>query len=72
VTGGSAFDPSVYGANKGGGMPADLPEWKKHIIGGSKGSFGRKTNMSILEQRQSLPIYKLKVRLLFVLTFFAS
>jgi len=53
-------------------MPADLPEWKKHIIGGSKGSFGRKTNMSILEQRQSLPIYKLKVRLLFVLTFFAS
>ena len=42
----------------------DMPEWKKHIIGGSKGSFGRKTNMSILEQRQSLPIYKLKDELI--------
>jgi len=38
----------------------DLPEWKKHVIGGKKSSFGRKTNMSLLEQRQSLPIYKLK------------
>merc|ERR1719266_1721454 len=38
----------------------DMPEWKKHIIGGSKGSYGRKTTMTILEQRQSLPIYKLK------------
>ena len=28
--------------------------------GGSKGSYGRKTTMSILEQRCSLPIYKLK------------
>lgn len=38
----------------------DLPEWKKHVIGGRKSSFGKKTNMSLLEQRQSLPIYKLK------------
>merc|ERR1719509_327492 len=42
------------------GIPADMPEWKKSVIGGSKGSYGRKTTMSILEQRQSLPIYKLK------------
>ena len=42
----------------------DMPEWKKHIIGGSKGSYGRKTSMSILEQRQSLPIYKLKDELI--------
>merc|ERR1719266_406607 len=42
----------------------DLPEWKKHITGGSKGSFGKKTNMTILEQRQSLPIYKLKDELI--------
>ncbi|CAB3364061.1 Hypothetical predicted protein [Cloeon dipterum] len=41
-------------------MAQDLPEWKKHVIGGKKSSFGKKTNMSILEQRQSLPIYKLK------------
>jgi len=42
----------------------DMPEWKKNIIGGSKGSYGRKTSMSILEQRQSLPIYKLKDELI--------
>ncbi|KAF7286144.1 hypothetical protein GWI33_007392 [Rhynchophorus ferrugineus] len=41
----------------------DLPEWKKHIIGGKKSSFGKKTNLSIIEQRQSLPIYKLKEEL---------
>ena len=42
----------------------DMPEWKKHIIGGGKGSYGKKTSMSILEQRQSLPIYKLKDELI--------
>lgn len=42
----------------------DLPEWKKHIIGGKKSSFGMKTNLSLLEQRQSLPIYKLKDELI--------
>ena len=37
----------------------------KHFFpGGSKGSYGRKTSMSILEQRQSLPIYKLKDELI--------
>ncbi|XP_063696114.1 ATP-dependent RNA helicase DHX8 [Culicoides brevitarsis] len=40
--------------------PADVPEWKRAVIGGKKSSFGRKTDMSIVEQRQSLPIYKLK------------
>jgi ATP-dependent RNA helicase DHX8/PRP22 len=38
----------------------DLPEWKKHVIGGKKSSFGRKTDMTLLEQRQCLPIYTLK------------
>lgn len=38
----------------------DVPEWKKHVIGGNKSSYGKKTDMSILEQRQSLPIYKLR------------
>ncbi|KFD51542.1 hypothetical protein M514_07592 [Trichuris suis] len=37
----------------------DLPEWKRHISGGR--SYGKpRTLMSILEQRQSLPIFKLK------------
>ncbi|KAL1138050.1 hypothetical protein AAG570_009745 [Ranatra chinensis] len=46
----------------------DLPEWKKHVIGGKKSSFGMKTNMSLLEQRQSLPIYKLKDELIKAVT----
>jgi ATP-dependent RNA helicase DHX8/PRP22 len=40
--------------------PQDLPEWKKHVIGGKKTSYGKKTDMTIVEQRQSLPIYKLR------------
>lgn len=40
--------------------PQDIPEWKKHIIGGKKTSYGRKTDLSIVEQRQSLPIFKLR------------
>nr|CAH7767743.1 unnamed protein product [Callosobruchus chinensis] len=45
----------------------DLPEWKKHVIG-KKSSFGKKTNLSIIEQRQSLPIYKLKEELIKAVT----
>lgn len=32
--------------------------------GGTRGSYGKKTNMSLLEQRQSLPIYKLRDQLI--------
>lgn len=50
---------------RGIGLTAqDVPEWKKHVIGGKKSSFGMKTNLSLLEQRQSLPIYKLKDELI--------
>lgn len=45
-------------------MPNDIPEWKKHAFGGNKASYGKKTAMSILEQRESLPIYKLKEQLI--------
>jgi len=38
----------------------DLPEWKKSIMGGQKASYGKKEKRSIMEQRQGLPIYKLK------------
>lgn len=41
-------------------LTMDMPEWKRNILGGSKASFGKKEKKSILEQRQSLPIYKLK------------
>ncbi|KAF5295341.1 hypothetical protein FQR65_LT01531 [Abscondita terminalis] len=46
----------------------DLPEWKKHVIGGKKSSFGKKTNLTIIEQRQSLPIYKLREELIKAVT----
>ncbi|XP_059812511.1 ATP-dependent RNA helicase DHX8 isoform X1 [Hypanus sabinus] len=46
-----------------GMMPQDIPEWKKHAFGGNKASYGRKTQLSILEQRESLPIYRLKEQL---------
>ena len=57
-------DQADASAGPSKGLPSDMPEWKKHIIGGSKGSFGKKTSMTILEQRQSLPIYKLKDELI--------
>ena len=43
--------------------PPELPEWKRVSFGGLKASYGKKTQLSILEQRQSLPIYKLKTEL---------
>ena len=46
----------------------DLPEWKKHIQGGHKASYGKRTDMSILEQRKSLPIFKLKDQLVKAVT----
>ena len=43
--------------------PAELPEWKRASFGGNKASYGIKTKKSLLEQRQGLPIYKLKQEL---------
>ena len=43
--------------------PPELPEWKRVSFGGSKASYGKKTQLSLLEQRQGLPIYKLKAEL---------
>lgn len=42
----------------------EVPEWKRHVTGGTRGSYGKKTSMSLLEQRQSLPIYKLRDELI--------
>ena len=53
---------------KGGlGLQPDIPEWKKHAFGGNKVSYGKKTSLSLLEQRQALPIYKLRTELVQVL-----
>lgn len=48
--------------------PPELPEWKRVSFGGVKASYGKKTQLSLLEQRQSLPIYKLKTELVEVRT----
>lgn len=56
------------GMGMGGGMGQDLPEWKKHVIGGKKSSFGRKTNLTIVEQRRGLPIWKLREELIKAVT----
>lgn len=40
------------------------------MIGGKKSSFGMKTNLTLIEQRQSLPIYKLREDLIKVSFFF--
>lgn len=46
-----------------GAMPVNLPEWKRKAFGGNQVSYGRKTELSILQQRESLPIFKLKEQL---------
>lgn len=44
-------------------MPINLPEWKRKAFGGNQVSYGKKTELSILQQRESLPIFKLKEQL---------
>ena len=38
----------------------DMPEWKRKTFGGGKASFGKRTNLTIKEQREGLPVYKLR------------
>jgi hypothetical protein len=40
-----------------------MPEWKEAVLGKNP-TYGRVTSMTILEQRQSLPIYQLRDELL--------
>ena len=49
---------------RGVGLSAyDMPEWKKDAFGKAL-TFGQRSKLSIQEQRQSLPIYKLKKELI--------
>ncbi len=45
------------------GTAIEMPEWKKYITGGAKASYGKKEQKSLIEQRQGLPIYRLKAEL---------
>uniref|UniRef100_A0A1I7XLM6 S1 motif domain-containing protein n=1 Tax=Heterorhabditis bacteriophora TaxID=37862 RepID=A0A1I7XLM6_HETBA len=38
----------------------EMPEWMKHVTAGGKATYGRRTNLSMKEQRESLPIFGLK------------
>ena len=58
---------------KGAAMQSqEIPEWKKATFGGKGGSYGKKTSLSIIEQRESLPIFKLKEELVKVLDWFVK
>ncbi|XP_075890985.1 ATP-dependent RNA helicase DHX8 [Nelusetta ayraudi] len=46
-----------------GAMPVHLPEWKRKAFGGNQVSYGKRTELSIVQQRESLPIFKLKTQL---------
>ncbi|XP_077406138.1 ATP-dependent RNA helicase DHX8-like [Vanacampus margaritifer] len=46
-----------------GAPPADVPMWKRYAFGGNQVSYGKKTELSIIQQRESLPIFKLKEEL---------
>jgi ATP-dependent RNA helicase DHX8/PRP22 len=41
-----------------------MPEWKKISTNSKDASFGKRTNMSIKDQRESLPVYKFRKQLL--------
>lgn len=42
----------------------EMPEWLKHVTAGGKATYGRRTNLSMVEQRESLPIFALKKNLM--------
>lgn len=44
--------------------PEAMPEWKKIAQGSRNTSFGKRTSMSIKEQRESLPVYRFRTQLL--------
>ncbi|KAL1920521.1 uncharacterized protein VTP21DRAFT_898 [Calcarisporiella thermophila] len=60
------FAQDLRGA-AGGLRAGQLPEWKKKTFGAAT-SFGKITNMSIQEQRESLPIFKLRQKLVEAIT----
>uniref|UniRef100_A0A8R1HNX8 RNA helicase n=1 Tax=Caenorhabditis japonica TaxID=281687 RepID=A0A8R1HNX8_CAEJA len=42
----------------------EMPEWLKHVTAGGKVTYGKRTNLSMIEQRESLPIFALKKNLM--------
>ena len=50
------FASDLRNAKAGAPKPGDLPEWKRAVLPKDQ-SYGRRTNMSIKEQRESLPVF---------------
>jgi len=42
----------------------DMPEWLRYVTAGGRVTYGKRTSMSIKEQRESLPIFALKKALM--------
>lgn len=55
------YNPSLSAAER---KNQDMPDWKRHVTAGGKASYGKRTNLSIKDQRESLPIFALKEALL--------
>ncbi|KDD75275.1 hypothetical protein H632_c773p1 [Helicosporidium sp. ATCC 50920] len=58
-----ALAAELRGVGLGFGASAEEPEWKRASMGKAP-TFGKRDSRSILEQRQSLPIYQLRTALL--------
>ncbi|VDP76027.1 unnamed protein product [Echinostoma caproni] len=56
---------AIFSGSRASEQFKDVPEWKRAVQGGTRtGAVGKKIVRSLLEQRQSLPIFKLKDELL--------
>ncbi|CAD5232198.1 unnamed protein product [Bursaphelenchus xylophilus] len=42
----------------------EMPEWMKHVTAGGTATYGKRTSLTMKEQRESLPIFQLKTALL--------
>ncbi|CAJ0957156.1 unnamed protein product, partial [Mesorhabditis belari] len=42
------------------GVQKDMPEWMKYVTQGGRATYGKRTNLSMREQRESLPIFHFK------------
>ena len=56
------FASDLRQTSKSGDGQSDLPEWKKIATG--RGELGKRTNLSIKEQRESLPAFKMRKQFL--------
>ncbi|MFH4977209.1 hypothetical protein AB6A40_003918 [Gnathostoma spinigerum] len=55
---------AMMDASSSGQRQKDMPEWMNHVTAGGKATYGRRTTLSMKEQRETLPIFALKKALL--------